>query len=144
MRLLFSFLAIFSMGQDDIPFSKEKIELGGKILIVDVADSPEKWERGLMFRKNLGENQGMLFIFPDSKPRTFWMKNTLIPLSIGFFDENRILREKINLNPPKSALQKEIPSYDSRLPARYVLEVNQGWFEKNQVQLGSRFQFIKK
>lgn len=103
-------------------------------LRVEIADSPAEQEEGLMNREKLGENRGMLFVFPDEQVRSFWMKNTLIPLSIAYMDsQGRI----IDLQEMK-ALDDEPPHYVSAKPARYALEANKGFFEERGVKVGDR------
>lgn len=101
---------------------------------VEIADSPDEQAKGLMNRERLGEDRGMLFVFPDEQIRSFWMKNTLIPLSIAYIDsEGRI----IDLQEMK-ARDDQLPHYVSAEPARYALEVNQGFFEERGVEVGDR------
>ena len=101
---------------------------------VEIADTPAEQEKGLMNRKTLGEDRGMLFVFPDEQVRSFWMKNTLIPLSIAYIDsEGRI----IDLQEMK-ALDDQPPHYVSAEPAQYALEANKGFFKKHGVKVGDR------
>lgn len=118
----------------------DNLRLGEHILDVELASTSAQWYKGLMHRKSLGENEGMLFVYPDSKKRTFWMKDTYIPLSIGFFDAKRRLMEIARLDPPRSVMQINLPETVSQHPARYVLEVPQGWFKDHEVALGSVFE----
>lgn len=115
-------------------FSNDKmsVTLGKATLLVEIADSPSKRSIGLMHRTSLGKNEGMLFAFPKSDLQSFWMKNTLIPLSIGYFDENGILLEIYQMKPNQT---DEI--YNSKKKAIYALEVNQGWFQRNGIHPGS-------
>lgn len=99
-------------------------------LKIEVADTPETLQQGLMFRKELPENQGMLFIFQESRYLSFWMKNTLIPLSIAFLDEHFVIVDIQDMDPLDETLHR------SKKPARYALEVNQGWFKKHQIAIG--------
>jgi uncharacterized membrane protein (UPF0127 family) len=124
----------------DITFKKEKITLDGKTISVEVAESEPQHERGLMFRKSMPENDGMLFIFSNEDVRYFWMKNTYIDLSIGYFDKEKTL---IDIQEMKAASMMETrpPSYPSAKPAMYALEMNKGWFAKNKVKVGQKFQF---
>lgn len=101
---------------------ESQVEIGGQRIAVEIADEPEEWERGLMGRRELAENSGMLFVFPDKQIRTFWMKDTLIPLDIIYIDDDRVV-DMATLNP---ATMKDIPRYTSRLPANYVLELKAG------------------
>ncbi len=102
----------------------------------EVADTPDAWGRGLMFRTSLDDNGGMIFMFSDEQPRTFWMKNTLIPLDMIFIStSNQIVDIKKNFEPCRA---DPCPAYTSRLPARYVLEVNGGFADRNGVEVGNR------
>ncbi len=117
------------------------IYIKGHKLDVEIALTEQEHQTGLMNRTHLKKNAGMLFIFSDEGQRSFWMKNTFIPLSLGFFDKNKKLLEMVDLNPASSLLQKEVPSYSSQSHAQYVLEVNQGWFKKYKIKIGEYFRF---
>jgi hypothetical protein len=106
------------------------ITINGVKLNVEIARTPQERERGLMFRKSLQQDQGMLFIYEDSDIRGFWMKNTYIPLSLAYIDENSRIFQLVDMEP----LNEE--TYLSAQPAQFVLEVNQGWFKKNNVKVG--------
>ena len=107
-------------------------------LTVHVADTPKKREKGLMFVENLPENEGMLFVYPEKTYGGYWMMNTFIPLSIAFLDlEGRILRI-LDMAP---CYEDECPTYDPEISYYYALEVNLGWFEKNQIKEGDIVQF---
>ena len=101
---------------------------------VEIADEPDEQATGLMARTALGEGRGMLFVFPSEEVRSFWMKDTLIPLSIAYMDaEGRI----VDIQDMK-ALDDEPPHYVSAKPARYALEVNRGFFDGSGVEVGDR------
>ncbi len=101
----------------------------------ELAGTQEEWQRGLMYRTYLPENSGMLFIFPDEQQRSFWMKNTLIPLDIIFASSNMsIVDIKENFQPCEA---DPCPSYVSK-PAMYVLEVNGGFVERNQIKINDK------
>lgn len=105
-------------------------------VFVEVTDDLEESMRGLMFRKHLPWNAGMLFPYSNEEPRTFWMKNTLIPLDMIFVDSSsKIVEIKENVPPCK---QDECPTYPSQEPAQYVLEVNAGFVQANDVRVGDR------
>ena len=92
---------------------------------VEIADQPREWQRGLMERSFLAQNGAMLFVFPDQARRAFWMMNTLIHLDIIFADDDgRILN--IAANAPPCAAPRRCPTYRSKAPARYVLEIAGG------------------
>ncbi|MCB9760856.1 MAG: DUF192 domain-containing protein [Alphaproteobacteria bacterium] len=106
------------------------IELGEHRLTVEVADEPAERQKGLMFRKELDEDAGMLFVYPSAGPRSFWMENTSIPLSIAYMDPTgRIL----NIEAMVPFERKGVLSAGD---AQYALEMNRGWFEANGVRQG--------
>jgi uncharacterized protein len=108
---------------------------GAKVEVrVEVADNVFERARGLMYRRALGVNRGMLFVFPEEQRLSFWMKNTLIPLSIAFIDSERSIVDIQDMKP----LDDEPPGYVSDEPAKYALEVNQGFFEEQGVRVGDR------
>ncbi|PJZ85328.1 DUF192 domain-containing protein [Leptospira harrisiae] len=99
-----------------------------RVLKLEIANTPSTRATGLMYRTKLGEDEGMLFVFPHSDYLSFWMKNTLIPLSIGYFSEDMRLLESFDMKPNQT---EEV--YNARKPAMYALEVNQGWFAKHKI-----------
>lgn len=119
-------------------FPKKKITLGSKTLVVEVATTPEQHERGLMFRNKLKDDEGMLFIFDTEQTRFFWMKNTLIDLSIGYFDGKGVLIDIQEMKSGKGIPDSALMSYPSSKPAKYALEMNKGWFSKNNIKLGTK------
>lgn len=119
-------------------FAKKKVSLGGKTFVVEIAESPDQHERGLMFRTKMGEDEGMLFIFKNTETRFFWMKNTLIDLAIGYFDAEMKLIDIKEMKSGKGVPDAALPSYASAQPAKYALEMNAGWFDKNKIKLGSK------
>lgn len=97
---------------------------------VDLALNDTQRSRGLMYRKQLGAYEGMLFDFYQEMPVSFWMKNTLIPLSAAFVaDDGRI----VNIEDMKP---QTTDNHCSAEPVRYVLEMNQGWFAKKNIKKG--------
>ncbi|XDD55067.1 DUF192 domain-containing protein [Leptospira sp. WS4.C2] len=99
-----------------------------RALKLEIANTPSTRATGLMYRTKLGEDEGMLFVFPRPDFLSFWMKNTLIPLSIGYFSEDMRLLESFDMKPNQT---EEV--YNARKPAMYALEVNQGWFAKHKI-----------
>lgn len=112
---------------------KPTAEINGHRYVVEVADTPDARDRGLMFRQEMAPDAGMLFIFEDEAPRAFWMKNTYIPLDILYFDGSKRL-VSAQLDVPPCGDQPRCPAYPSAGPARYVLELNAG----QSVALGLR------
>ena len=124
-------------------FKTGKIKLGNKIITVEIADTPKAQQQGLMFRQKLEANSGMLFIFDKEDFHTFWMKNTFIPLSIGYFDKNKKLTEILEMIPVTSELQVDVPRYPSQFPTQFVLEMNKNWFKNNGIKVGTTFSILK-
>lgn len=101
---------------------------------VEVATTPASRERGLMWRVHMAPGHGMLFVFPRSQPRWFWMKNTLIPLDILYFSsDGELVSISHAVQPCRSAT---CPSYASGKPARYVLELNGGAAKRLDLEVG--------
>ena len=114
--------------------SQPYVEVAGERVNVEMADSAQEWERGLMFRESLAPGSGMLFVFPDEAVRSFWMKNTLIPLDIIFVDSGGIVVNITKNAQPCRAILCE--SYLSGRPAKYVLEVNGGFSDSSSLKIG--------
>ena len=112
------------------------VELKGQPFTVEIADSPDEQALGLMFRDQLADDHGMLFIFPREARRSFWMKNTRIPLDIMYFDANLTLVSMSQNTPPCRV--RLCPSYPSEGPAQYVLELNAGKAAELGVARGDR------
>jgi len=100
------------------------VELGGKTFTVEIADTQEKQALGLMFRDSMPADEGMIFLFPNEAPRSFWMKNTRISLDIMYFDK-QLKMVSISANTPPCRVSR-CPSYPSAGPAMFVLELNAG------------------
>ncbi len=112
--------------------------LGDHPLQLELALDESSRMRGLMFREHLAPDHGMLFVFDDDREREFWMKNTLIPLDLLFFDaQGRLIAMQPNVQPCR---QPHCPSYPSHQPARYVLELNAGSAQRLHLQLGEQLQ----
>ena len=141
MILFFSLVTALVWSQPAPQFDKKSARLGSVSLVIEIAKTEEQRAHGLMYRKFLPENYGMLFIFDREQPLSFWMKNTYLPLSIGFFDKNKVLIEMQDMTPVKEGSDQKPSSYYSRKPAQYALEVNQGWFKKNKIKIGEKLHF---
>jgi len=130
------FLVLFLFGCAQV----STVELRGKSFRVELARTPAEQAKGLMFRTELADDAGMLFLFDDEAPRAFWMKNCKIPLDILYFDSQWRLVGK-SLNTPPCNLGDRCPSYPSGAPARYVLELRGGLGEEMGVILGDRLEY---
>jgi len=108
------------------------ISIGPNRLNVELATTPAERERGLMFRTQMAENHGMLFIFPNDQQLAFWMKNTRLPLSIAFISSDGYIKSVADMQP------ESLDSIYSDYSVRYALEVNQGYFVRHGVKVGEK------
>jgi uncharacterized membrane protein (UPF0127 family) len=99
---------------------------------VYVARSDEERALGLMFRRDMPENEGMLFMCDDAEVQKFWMKDTPLPLSIAFLKEDGTILKIADLEP------HDLEGESSEHPVRFILEVNQGWFDERGIQPGAQ------
>lgn len=118
---------------------KTPIQINDKTVYVEVADSPKEQSLGLMFRKKLEKDEGMLFIFDDNRKHSFWMKNTLITLDMIWLDSKKEVVHIEHSAPP--CKESPCPTYSSQYPAKYVLELNGGWAIENDLKLGDTLEF---
>ena len=98
---------------------------------LELALTRQQQAKGLMFRKSLPADQGMLFVFKNPKPQSFWMKNTLIPLDIAYIDSSGVIREIYPMYPNN---QNSVASKSREI--QFALEVNQGWFASKKIAPG--------
>ncbi|MCP3871337.1 MAG: DUF192 domain-containing protein [Gammaproteobacteria bacterium] len=110
-----------------------EIRVDDAVARVEVADSRASRQQGLMHRKSLDRDTGMLMVFPEEKVLQIWMLNTLIPLDVGFFDKDGRLLNVASMEPDGG---RRI--YESRGAALYALEMNPGWFERHKLRPGAR------
>ena len=118
-----------TLASESVTFSK-RFSINGIPISLEIADTPKKIQTGLMFRDKLNDNHGMIFIFPDSRQRSFWMRNTKIPLSIAYADSDGKI---INIEDMTPYSEKRVLS---KGPAFCALEMPQGWFRANRVVPG--------
>ena len=109
-----------------------KLYLGSAELTVEIADENHERQAGMMHRTTMPENEGMLFVFPYPHQSGFWMKNTIVPLSIAYIDPASRVIEIHDMQPGNT---KPVESRSARV--QYALEVNQGWFAKNGIKPGA-------
>ncbi len=110
---------------------------------VETARNNQEWAEGLMNRSQLAPDHGMLFLFPKAELRTFWMKNTLIPLDILFLDQNKKVMSIVNhANPCTDTTGDTCLRYPSTLPAHYVLELKADQSIERQILVGSQVYWI--
>jgi uncharacterized protein len=101
-------------------------------ITAQVAQTPEQREIGLMFRAEMPQPEGMLFIFENPSQQCFWMKNTLLPLTAAFIADDGVIVNLVDMQP------QTLNSHCSAKPVRFVLEMNQGWFAKKGIKAGTK------
>jgi len=116
--------------QTDLP--RVKIGAGMHLIETQVALTPEQRQIGLMFRKEMPQGEGMLFVFEQPTTQCFWMKNTLLPLTAAFVEDDGTIANLADMKP------QTLDSHCSVKPVRYVLEMNAGWFAKKGIKAGSK------
>lgn len=109
-----------------------QLNAGMHLIRAEVVSDPETRTRGLMHRKSLEPNAGMLFIFDEHAIHCMWMKNTLIPLSVAFVDDRGAIVNIADMEPHSEA------SHCAARPVRYALEMNRGWFAARGIKPGAR------
>lgn len=120
--------------QDGPQMNLERITISSGMhrLDVQVAATAAQRQIGLMFRKDMPQHEGMIFVFEQATQQCFWMKNTLLPLSAAFIADDGTI---INIEDMKP---QTLDAHCSAKPVRYVLEMNQGWFAKKSLKAGSK------
>ncbi len=108
------------------------IVFGSDSVWAEVADTPDKRREGLMYRDELPDGTGMLFVFDGETSRTFWMRNTFVALDIAFLDVNFRIVDIQQMEPESEDL------HDSAAPAMFALEVRKGWFAEHGIRVGDR------
>ena len=109
-----------------------KLTAGIHVITAEIASTPQSRMIGLMMRERLAPNHGMVFVFEDKSQHCFWMRNTLIPLSIAFIDDDGTVVSIADMAPKSEA------STCPQRPVRYALEMDQGWFAKRGVTAGTK------
>ena len=109
-----------------------QLQAGMHNIVAEVARTPQQQQTGMMMRAEMAVHEGMLFVFDDVSPRCFWMKNTLLPLSIAFVEDDGTIVNIAEMKPRSEA------SHCSEKPVRFALEMNQGWFSKRAIKPGFR------
>lgn len=112
------------------------VVFGVDTVLAEVASTPEERAEGLMYRDDVPDGTGMLFVFTDNRPRAFWMANTYVPLDIAYMDPSYRIVDIIAMEPLVT------DSYPSDAPAMFALEVRQGWFAERGIGVGSQAQIV--
>jgi len=136
LQLLLAAIVAFSapsasaQGQPQLNLPVVQLSAGMHGIRAQVAATPDQRATGLMFRREMPPHEGMLFVFEQASVQCFWMKNTLLPLSIAFLADDGTVVNIADMQP------QSLDSHCSTKPVRYVLEMNQGWFAKRGIKPG--------
>ena len=130
--LLGTALSLNALSQQapQLQLPRTKLNAGMHMLDVQLAQTPEQRQIGLMWRKEMPQHEGMLFVFEQAATQCFWMRNTLIPLSAAFLADDGTIVNIADMKPQSD------DSHCSEKPVRFVLEMNVGWFAKRQLKAG--------
>jgi uncharacterized membrane protein (UPF0127 family) len=116
--------------QPQMNLQRTRLNAGMHLLDVQVAQNNLERQIGLMFRRDMPQHEGMLFVFEQAATQCFWMRNTLIPLTAAFVADDGTIVNLADMQPQNDA------SHCSTKPVRFVLEMNQGWFARRNIQAG--------
>ena len=132
MRLLALAFVGTALAQDAAQPRLDSVTLqaGMHNIHAEVARTPLQTQTGMMFRREMASHEGMLFVFDRPERRCFWMKNTLLPLSIAFIADDGSIVNLADMEP------QSLQSHCAAQPVRYALEMNQGWFAKRGIKPG--------
>ena len=142
---LLSVLAVLALGlfavrasgcsRSDSGLPVVTLDVAGERVRAEVASTTASRARGLMYRRSMPKNDGMLFVYAKARPLSFWMKNTYIPLDIAFIDADGVIRDIVQMKPLTTA------SHPSIVAVPYALEMNEGWFARRSIAVGAKVVF---
>ena len=121
-----------AQGAPQLDLPRTKLSAGMYLIDTQVASTATQRATGLMFRTSMPPGEGMLFMFDTPAEQCFWMKNTLLPLTAAFVADDGTIVNLVDMKPQST------DSHCSQKPVRYVLEMNQGWFEKKGIKAGAK------
>ena len=127
-------LCLSVQAQDEPQMNLQRIKIAAGMYQIDaqVAQTPDQRQIGLMFRKEMPQPEGMIFVFDQAAEQCFWMKNTVLALTAAFVDDAGAIVNLADMKPQTT------DSHCSAKPVRYVLEMNQGWFAKRGIKAGTK------
>jgi uncharacterized membrane protein (UPF0127 family) len=125
-------LAHAQANQPQLDLPRVELQIGMHRIDTQIAAQPDERSTGLMFRKDMPQHEGMMFIFEQAHVQCFWMKNTLLPLTAAFIDDSGTIVNLADMKPQTT------DSHCSQKPVRFVLEMNQGWFARKGIKAGAR------
>lgn len=128
----FAWSQLSTADEPQMNLNRVALSIGMHRIDVQLALSPEQRQIGLMWRKAMPTHEGMLFVFEQPSQQCFWMKNTLMPLTAAFIDDDGTIVNLVDMKP------QTLDPHCSAKPVRYVLEMNAGWFAKKNIKAGSK------
>jgi uncharacterized membrane protein (UPF0127 family) len=135
LALAAAFLAAAAFAQEpQTNLPRVKLTAGMHVIDAQVATTPDERMTGLMFRQEMPQQEGMLFVFEYPSQQCFWMKNTLLPLSVAFVADDGTIVNTEEMQP------QTLDAHCSTRPVRYVLEMNKGWFSKKGIKAGTKLE----
>ena len=135
LALAATLLAACAFAQEpQMNLPRVKLNAGMHVIDAQVAASTDQRMTGLMHRKEMPQHEGMLFVFDAPAQQCFWMKNTLLPLSVAFVGDDGTIVNIDEMQP------QTLDSHCSTKPVRYVLEMNKGWFAKRGIKAGAKLE----
>lgn len=130
-------LAAGSAPAQQASFGSTKLSAGMHLIKAEVAANNAQRQQGLMFREKMDSNNGMVFVFDQASTQCMWMKNTLLPLSVAFIDDDGKIVNIEDMQP------QTLESHCSKKPVRYALEMNLGWFKQKNIKPGTTIEGLQ-
>jgi uncharacterized membrane protein (UPF0127 family) len=124
--------AVVHAQEPQMNLPRVQLTAGMHVIDAQVATTPDQRMTGLMHRREMPQHEGMLFVFEAPSQQCFWMKNTLLPLSVAFVADDGTIENIDEMQP------QTLDSHCSAKPVRYVLEMNKGWFSKKGIKPGTK------
>ena len=138
--LIAPFILLLFLFQCDSNENDRTIKINGKKIKVEVADTPAERAIGLSYRKNLSENHGVLFAFPDEARREFWMYKCNFDIDLAYIDASGVIREIVTMK--KEIFDKTVDSLKKYVSnsrnIKFALEMKGGWFKENNIKIGTK------
>ena len=125
------------------PLPRKKVKIGKVVINAEICDSGYERQAGLSWRRSLGKNDGMLFVFEEKDIYSMWMYGMQFPLDVLWIDDNRVVYIRENVPNPSNPLSTNLPSYTPSRKANYFLEVQAGFVKKHGIRAGDKFVILK-
>jgi len=138
LRTLLASIAVFTALAAHADMPEMVLTIAGHKVTVEVAANDPDRMQGLMHRRMLPENRGMIFVFPAEDRHAMWMKNTFIPLSVAFIDSKGVITNIEDMKP------RTLDAHPAVRPVRYALEMNLGWFSRNGIKAGTKIEGLER